>query len=55
LVIAAYIGLPAYATAAIVAGDWFMTATALVAWIIALRFGRPLLRWTFEGIEYGSI
>ena len=55
LVITAFAGLPIYAILAFCTGDWAFGIAALAGWTVVLRFGRPLLRWTFEGIQYGSL
>jgi hypothetical protein len=46
---------PFYAAFAYYSGDWLFGVATLIGWLIVLRFGRPLLRWTFQGIEYASI
>jgi hypothetical protein len=55
LVIAAFAAPPLYAALAFITGDWLFGIAALLAWFVVLRFRRPILRWTFEGIEYASI
>jgi hypothetical protein len=55
LVIAAFVVPPLYAAAAFITGDWLYGIAALAAWAVVLRFRRPILHWTREGIEYGSI
>ena len=55
LVIAAFFAPPLYAAHAFYTGDRLFGVTALVVWFVVLRFRRPTLRWTFEGLEYGSI
>ncbi len=55
LVIAAFVVPPVYAAFALSTGDWIFGLMALVAWSVVLRFRRPILRWTLEGIEYASI
>ena len=55
VVIAAFVAPPIYAALAFFTGDWLFGIGALIPWFVVLRFRRPILRWTFEGIEYGSI
>jgi hypothetical protein len=55
VVIAAFVAPPCYAAIAFLSGDWLLGIAALCAWCVVLRFRRPILRWTFEGIEYASI
>ncbi|MBE0545552.1 MAG: hypothetical protein IH623_29805 [Verrucomicrobia bacterium] len=55
LVLAAFVVPPIYAILALYTGDWLFGIVALAGWAVVLRFRRPLLRWTFEVIEYGSI
>ncbi len=55
LVIAAFVVPPVYAAFALSTGNWIFGLMALVAWGVVLRFRRPILRWTLEGIEYASI
>jgi hypothetical protein len=55
LVIAAFVAPPLYAALAFFTGDWFFGIAALAAWAVLLRFRRPMLHWTLEGIEYASI
>ena len=55
LVVAAFIVPPLYAAVFFFDGDWLYGIAALIIWIIALRFRRPMMRWTLQGIEYGSI
>ena len=55
LVIGAFLAPPLYAAFAFYFGDWFRGIVALAAWTVVLRFRRPILRWTLDGIEYGSI
>ena len=55
VVMAAYIAAPVYAALAFFAEDWVLGAAALAVWLVVLRFRRPILRWTLEGIEYGGI
>lgn len=55
LVITAFAGLPIYAILAFYTGDWALGIAAVAGWTVVLRFGRPLLRWTLEGIQYGSL
>lgn len=55
LVLGAFVVLPIYAILAFYTGDWLFASVALAGWTVVLRFRGPLLRWTLEGIEYGSI
>jgi hypothetical protein len=55
LVVAAFVASPLYAALAFLTGDWLFGCAALIAWLVVLRFRRPVLRWTFEGIEYASV
>lgn len=55
LVMAAFIGLPLYAVFAFFAGYWLQGIVALGAWAVVLRFRKPILHWTLEGIEHASI
>lgn len=55
VVIAAFIAAPLYAAIAFYSGDWPFGIAALCVWCVVLRFRRPILRWTLEGIEYASI
>ncbi len=55
VVIAVFIGLPVYAVVAFYTGDWYWGVVALGAWAVVLRFRRPILRWTLEGIEYAGL
>jgi hypothetical protein len=55
LVIGAFVALPIVAVVALSDGDWFPGIAALGAWLVVMRFRRPLLRWTFEGFEYTGI
>ncbi len=55
LVIAAFAGPPIYAAGAFISGDWIFGIMALAVWAVVLRFRRPILHWTLEGIEYGGI
>lgn len=55
LVMTAFVVPPIYAILAFYTGDWLFGIVALAGWAVVLRFRRPLLRWTLEGIEYGSI
>ena len=54
-VIAAFVAPPIYAALAFFDGDWFYGIAALSGWALVLRFRRPILRWTLEGIEYAGI
>jgi hypothetical protein len=55
LVIAAFVAPPPYAALAFLTGDWLKGSAALLGWFVLLRFRRPILRWTFEGMAYASI
>ena len=55
VVVAALVVPPFYAAFAIFTGDWLFAAAALLGWFVVLRFRRPLLRWTLQGIEYASL
>ncbi len=55
LVIAAFVAPTPYAALAFLTGDWLEGAAALLGWLVVLRFRRPIVRWTFEGMEYASI
>ena len=55
LVIAAFVAPPFYAGFAFFAGDWIFGIIALAVWAVVLRFRRPILRWTLEGIEHVGI
>lgn len=55
LIIAAFVAPPLYAVFALLAGDWVLGIAALIPWFALLCFRKPILRWTFEGIEYGGI
>lgn len=55
LVIAAFAGLPLYAVLGFLAGDWLLSSAALIAWSVALRFHRPILRWALEGLEHAGL
>jgi hypothetical protein len=55
VVSAAVIAPPLYAAFALFSGDGLFGIAALVGWFTLLRFGRPLFRWTLQGIEYGSL
>ena len=55
LVIGAFLAPPIYAGFALLSGDWLLGSAVLIPWFVLLSFSRPILRWTLEGIEYGSI
>jgi len=55
LVTGAFVAPPIYAAVAFFSGDWLFGIAAIIAWFVVLHFRRPLLRWTFEGIEYAGI
>ena len=55
LVTGVFVGLPIYSVSAFFSGDWSFGVAAFMAWLVALRFGRPLLRWTFDGFEHTGI
>jgi hypothetical protein len=55
LVLGAFIVPPIYAVLAFFAGDWLWGITALIVWFVLLCFRRPILRWTFEGIEHAAM
>jgi hypothetical protein len=55
VLMAALVLPPFYAVAAIFTGDWLFAAAALLGLFVVLRFRRPLLRWTLQSIEYGSL
>ena len=46
---------PIYALYAFYSGDWLPGLASLVGWAIVVRFGKPVLKWTLQGIEYASI
>jgi hypothetical protein len=54
LVLAAFVAPPILAVGAFLNGSWFSLMSVLAIWLVALRFGRPVLRWTFQGIEWAS-
>jgi hypothetical protein len=54
-VLGAFIVPPIYAVLAFFTGDWLWGITALIAWLVVLRFRKPLLRWAFEGIEHAGM
>ena len=47
-----FIGLPVQCMISFIFGDWFQGLIEFAIWITALRYGRPLLRWTFQGYEW---
>lgn len=53
-VIAAFVAPPVCAACAFVSGERVFALEILVPWILLLSFGRPVLRWTLQGIEYAS-
>ncbi|HEY9171129.1 MAG TPA: hypothetical protein VI136_02480 [Verrucomicrobiae bacterium] len=55
MIIAVFLGPPAYAAFAFLSGDWLLGIVALAGWSVVLCFRRPFLRWTLEGIEHASI
>jgi len=55
LVLAVLILPPFYVVLAFFVGDWLLGILTLIGWLVVLRFSRPMLRWTLEGIEYGGI
>ena len=55
LVMSAFVAPPIYAALAFFTGDWLLGIAALIPWFVVLRFRRPILRWTLEGIEYASL
>lgn len=55
LVIAAFVAPPIYSVFAFLTDDWICGIMALAVWVVVLRFRRPILRWTLEGIEHASL
>jgi hypothetical protein len=55
VLLGAFFVVPIYVILAFFIGDWLWGITALIAWLILLRFRRPILRWALEGIEHGSM
>jgi hypothetical protein len=55
LMLAGLVDLPFYAASAFLSGNWLLGIVALAAWIVILRFRRPLLGWVLQGSEYMSI
>jgi len=55
LVLAAFIAPPIFAVDAFLNGSWFPLMSALALWLVVLRFGRTVLRRTFQGIEWASL
>lgn len=54
-VLAAFVAPPRYAALAFLTGEWLEGAATLIAWFVVLRFRRPILRGTFEGMENASL
>jgi len=54
-VLTVFLAPAAYVAYAFIIGDWFFGALALIGWFMLIRFGWPLLRWVFQGIEYTGI
>lgn len=54
-VLAAFILPPIYLICAFITGDWFFATAVIVGWLVLLRFGKRVLRWAFDGIEYSGI
>jgi hypothetical protein len=55
LVLAGFVLPPFYAIIAFISGDGYYGMASLIGWLVLLRFGRPVLRWTLQGFEYASI
>jgi hypothetical protein len=55
LVLAGLVAPPFYAASAFISGHWLLGIVALTAWIVILRFRRPLLGWVMQGSEHMSL
>ncbi len=55
VVLAAFISPPVLAVGAYLNGSWPLGLAALCLGLVVLRFGRRVLRWTFQGIEWASL
>jgi hypothetical protein len=55
VVMAALVVPPFYVAFTIITGDWLFAGAALLGWFVVLRFRSSLLRWTLQGIKYGSL
>lgn len=55
VVLAAIISPPVLAVNAYLNGSWPLGLAALCLGSVVLRFCRPVLRWTFQGIEWASL
>jgi len=54
-VLALFVIPPIYAVIAFLDGDWLLGSGVLVAWVMIVRFCRPLLQWVLQGFEYSSL
>jgi hypothetical protein len=54
-VVASILGPPFYVCILFMHGRYFVGPFLFVAWLVWLRFGLKLLRWTLRGIEYSSL
>ena len=46
---------PAYAVIALVGGDYLMALLSLAIWLVWLKFGKPIRRFTYVGFEHGGV
>jgi hypothetical protein len=54
-VLALYISPPFIAVMCVISGDYYWAFAALAAWLLWLRFGRPVGRFAFEGFEHAGM